>query len=274
MATSPMDQRWGYNTLTPQAGQVYIGSQYGAPGGQYSGGAGQVPIPRNVFYDVAAVKSNYNLLSADAHAALAAQAAAAQGRSSVPDSWVHTHYEKMVDLAAQIQNQYGARVTPLDAYDWYRQNIGATGSYGAKSGGGGSGGGGGGGGSGGVSTSHSTSTSLNMTDPDTARGLVDQALSQYIGRKATTQEQQAFMQALKVHEQKNAGTTTTDSTTVSDGSGNSNTTSSSTGTGGFNAQQFAQEYAAGNKGAAEYQAATTYLDEFIKTISQPKVSAL
>lgn len=280
MATSPMDQRWGYGTLKPQAGQVYVGSMYGSPGGEYSGGAGQVPIPRNMFYDIPAVKSNFRLLSPEATAALSAQAAAAQGRKSVPESWVQTHYERMVDLAAQIQQQYGARVTPLDAYDWYRQNIGASGAYGSGGSGGSRGGGGSGGGSGGgggVATSTNTSTSINLTDPATARGLIDNALASVIGRKATAKEQQAFLAALNAQEQASPSTSVTQSTTATTagtGSSNSNTVSSSQSTGGFNAQQFAQEYAAGNKNAAEFQAATTYLDSFIKLISQPAVSAL
>lgn len=275
MATSPMDQRWGYGTLKPQTDQVYVGSMFGSPDGSYSGnaGGGQVPVQRDMFYDIPTVKSNYMLLSPAAHAEIAQQAAEYNNRDSVPPSWQKTHYDRMVDLSHQIQVNYGARVGPLDAWAWYKQNIGGT-PGGADSNSGGGSGGGGGGSAGGTSTSTSQTTSVNLTDPDTARGLVDAALSQYIGRKATTQEQQAFYAALTAHAQANPQTDQRSTTTTSDAAGNSNSTTSSKGGGGFNAQQFAEEFAAGQEGAAEYQAATTFLDSFIKTISQPKVNAL
>lgn len=109
---------------------------------------------------------------------------------------------------------------------------------------------GGGGGGGGVSRT----TQMRLTDPQGARALIDNALAQYLGRKATAKEQKAFLKALNVQEAKYPTVTTS----VSGGGGASVVT-----TGGFNPSTFAEEYAQGMQGSAEFQAATTFLDAFI-----------
>jgi hypothetical protein len=111
-------------------------------------------------------------------------------------------------------------------------------------------GGGGGGGS-------STSRQIRLTDPQGARALIDNALESYLGRRATTDEQQQFLRALNVQEQRNPTVTRTTS-------GGGATTSVTTG--GFNPSTFAEDYAQGMEGAAEFQAATTYLDAFINAL--------
>jgi len=111
---------------------------------------------------------------------------------------------------------------------------------------------------GGNGTSYATQKSVNLTDPSTARGLIDTALSDHLGRQANPQEQAAFLKALNVQQQ--ASPTMTEQTTTK--SGKSSSTTSQT-TGGFNASTFADEYAAGQQGAGEFQAATSLLDSFI-----------
>ena len=115
------------------------------------------------------------------------------------------------------------------------------------------------GGAGGVSVSFQKS--VRLTDPGSARKLVDTALGQYLGRSATSEEQKAFLKALNVQEQ--AAPTMTKSTTNT--SGRSSSTSTVT-TGGFDPAVFAEEYAQGKEGAGEFQAATSLLDTFIKSI--------
>jgi hypothetical protein len=115
------------------------------------------------------------------------------------------------------------------------------------------------GGSGGVSSS--VQKSVRLTDPSTARGLIDQALGNFLGRAADPQEQKAFLKALNVQERQNP--TVTRQTTVS-GGGSSSSTSSTVG--GFNPSTFAKEYAAGQEGAGEFQAATSLLDTFISSL--------
>ena len=111
-------------------------------------------------------------------------------------------------------------------------------------------------GSGGVSSS--VQKSVRLTDPSTARGLIDAALGNFLGRAADPQEQKAFLKALNVQEKQNP--TITRQTTVS-GGGSSSSTSNTVG--GFNPSTFASEYAAGQEGAGEFQAATSLLDTFI-----------
>lgn len=115
------------------------------------------------------------------------------------------------------------------------------------------------GGSGGVSTSFQKS--IRLTDPGSARKLVDTALGQYLGRAATSEEQQTFLKALNAQEK--AAPMMTQSTTST--SGRSSSTSTVT-TGGFDPNVFAEEYAQGQEGAGEFQAATSLLDTFIKSI--------
>ena len=114
-------------------------------------------------------------------------------------------------------------------------------------------------GSGGPTTS--VQKSIRLTDESTARGLVDNALNQYLGRSATSTEQQAFFKALNVQESQNPTIT---QQTTSSGGGVSSTISKTIG--GFSPSTFASEYAAGQEGAGEFQAATSLLDTFINAL--------
>lgn len=117
----------------------------------------------------------------------------------------------------------------------------------------------GGAGAGGVRSS--VTKSVNLTDPASARALIDNSLTQYLGRAATSTEQQAFLKALNVQQQANPTITKQTSNT----SGTSTSTTSET-TGGFNPSTFAEEYARGQEGAGEFQAATSLLDTFINAL--------
>ena len=114
-------------------------------------------------------------------------------------------------------------------------------------------------GSGGVSSS--VSKSVTLTNESTARGLIDQTLSQYLGRSATPKEQDAFFKALNIQQKQNPTITRQ---TVSSGGGSTSATSSTVG--GFDPSTFAKEYAAGQEGVGEFQAATSLLDAFIGSL--------
>jgi hypothetical protein len=103
-----------------------------------------------------------------------------------------------------------------------------------------------------------------LTDSGTARLVVNNALTRFLGREATDIEQRAFLKALNVQEKQNPTTTITEGNT----SGR-NTTSKSTTTGGFSRDNFAEKFAQSQEGYAEYQAATTYLDAFIDALENP-----
>ena len=104
-----------------------------------------------------------------------------------------------------------------------------------------------------------TNRSVSLTNEGTARTVLQAALTGYLGRSATTQENKAFLNALNVQEKANPTTTVTKGNT----SGRV-TDQESTTTGGFDRNDFADRFAKSQEGYAEYQTATTYLDAFIE----------
>lgn len=73
-------------------------------------------------------------------------------------------------------------------------------------------------------TSTSTHTTISLTDPQTAQGIIQQALRDALGRRATDEETQAFTNTLNTLERESPTVTTTTSTTTPEG----DTTSQST----------------------------------------------
>lgn len=136
-----------------------------------------------------------------------------------------------------------AATNNVSVYDVIRQvNAGASGGADETTGSGGGGGGG-----------PSTLTSYDFTSPRAARDILDASLKVYLGRAATPDEVRAFTASLRAEEQANP--------TVSTLSGGTRTA-----TGGVDAQSFARDYAMQQEGAAEYQAATRYLDLFLEAL--------
>lgn len=97
---------------------------------------------------------------------------------------------------------------------------------------------------------------VSLTDPGTAKQLINQSLQQYLGRNATPDELQNFVAALNKAEMK--------SPRVSRVAGATAVTA-----GGFNPATFAEDYAAGMEGAGEFQAVTSALDNFIGSLANP-----
>lgn len=165
-------------------------------------------------------------------------------------------FQDMVDQSAYLSTD-GVRKTPdqlLLEVAYQRGILGENGQFKAP----------GGSGSGGPKTTTSTSRSVSLTDNDTAHAVLDQALSTYLGRRASEDELSSFVNSLHKHERKNARVTTTTATT-----GGGSTSSSSVTRGGSNSQQYAVDYARAQEGSAEYQAATDFMDEFISAIKNP-----
>ena len=157
--------------------------------------------------------------------------------------WVRTQWEEASNLAAQATAQ-GEKIAPLDVFDNLIKNSAAAAV--ASRGGGGGGGG-----------PAAPTKTINLTDPGTAETLVDQALQGYLGRRASNKEIMEFRKAL---------------TRAEKGAPSEVNVSGDTATrsGGFNPATFAQQYAEGVEGAAEYQTATTFLDSFIGALG-PRV---
>lgn len=106
---------------------------------------------------------------------------------------------------------------------------------------------------------------VDLTDPGTATALADQALMQYLGRRASDKETKAFRKALAAMEMANPQTATVETVNQKDGK-KMNTTQAVVRGGDFNPQVFADEWAQGKEGAGEYQAATTFLDAFMSSL--------
>lgn len=214
---------------------------------------------QNTFMDVNAADTSFMFLDQAGKDALRKQMDAYYGKGVWQESWVRKLYARNVQASAYAYANGGQLVTPLDL------TLGGIGAGEAGGSGGGSGGGGGGGGYSGPTTTVQTARSVNLTDPMSARKLVDDALGTYLGRRATEQEQDAFLAALNKREKKNP-TVTQQVTTSTPGIGTSTVDTSSATSGGFNPSVFADAYARGQQGSGEYQAATTYLDTFINAL--------
>lgn len=123
---------------------------------------------------------------------------------------------------------------------------------------------GGGGGGGGGGSSSSVARSISLTNPDTARGLLNSTLSQLLGREASQREFDTFLQALNKTERQSP-TVTRSKTTASGTSATSTTVTK----GGTDPAQLAKQFAESRQGYSEYQAATTFLNAFIEGIRNP-----
>lgn len=95
-----------------------------------------------------------------------------------------------------------------------------------------------------------SSSVVNLTNPTDARTLVDNALATYLGRAATTEEAEQFLNVLNKQERANP----------------INTTKSSR-SGGVNSAQIAKDFARSQDDAAEFMADTVYMDWFMNKIT-------
>jgi hypothetical protein len=177
--------------------------------------------------------------------------AARLGHAKFNDDTMRSYYNKAIQGAAQQALVMGGDPIDLPTYmSNYVEKFIADGGTLGGSGSGGSGGGGAGGGP-------STTVQLNLTNQSDAAVLVDQALTQYLGREATAKEKEKFWGVLNGAQQQNPN--------VSQNSGGQN--ASIVNSGGVNPQQAAKEFAMSRKGAAEYMANTQYADWLFEKIA-------
>lgn len=211
---------------------------------------------QNTFMATSAADSSYLFLDDSGKAALRKQMDAYYGKGNWQESWVRKLYSRNVEASAYMYANSGKLATPLDI---------TMGGISSGAAGGSASTGTSGGGYSGPTTTVQTAKSVNLTDPMSARKLVDDALGSYLGRRATEQEQDAFLAALNRREKKSP-TMTKQVTTSTPGVSTSTVQSESMTSGGFSPSVFAESYARGQQGAGEYQAATTYLDTFINAL--------
>jgi len=120
----------------------------------------------------------------------------------------------------------------------------------------------GGGGVGGPSTSIVRTTQI--TTPDGAKRLVNQAMTSFLGREATKDEIDAFTKLLNEEERANPTVQTMTSTPSG-----SVMEQSQTIEGGFDQAQFTADYAQSRPDYAEYRAATDLMGAFMSIIDGP-----
>ena len=234
---TPMQQRFGVGG-NQKAIEIYVGDLFN---GSSLGGKS--------FYNYDVVADNFAMLSPKATQKIAQDAQKWAGYSNpVPQQNLPGFYQNMVKIAYQAQTQFGVKISPLEAYDWWKKKTG--GIYASATGTGGAGGGGGGGGV------AAPTKRVNLTDPDTAEQLVNSALETYLGRRANAKEIDAFRGALRKKEIRNP--------TEVDIQGDTAITK-----GGVSPTVQAEKFAMAQEGAAEYQASTTLLDTFIQSIKNP-----
>jgi hypothetical protein len=118
-----------------------------------------------------------------------------------------------------------------------------------------------GGGRGGPSTTIYSDENVNLTNPSTARSVLDNALGGYLGRTPTQKEYKYFIGALNMAEED--APSVSDRVVRSSGGINQTVTSKGKTSGGVSAQQFATEYAKSDEDYAETRLSTTGLQAFL-----------
>lgn len=162
-------------------------------------------------------------------------------------SYVQGIWEKAVRSASEQLLVQGKKVSPFGIFE---ETIAAAAAADAErnaSRGGFYGGGGYGGGGGGARQT------IVLTSPTDAWVILNQAMQQYFGRKASENELSKFVKMLNAQERANPVVQSVDGTT-------------SLQEGGFNPQLFAEQFVQSKEGAGEYAAATTFLDTFISIL--------
>lgn len=240
------DGRW--STMPEPMVNWATGYQAGSPGGlTYS----QIPYGTLMSEGFANLNSTQIGILTQAASNMAGYDATKNLMSTLPVAW-----EYAVNRAKTMG------VDPMEILAWVaRDGLGArfgdnpfpqvevSGSSSSSSGGGGGGGGG-----------TMTVTTTNITNPDAAKRLVNQAMSSYLGREATAQEIKQFVKALNTEERANPTIQTMSS---------SGTSQSQVIEGGMDAAQFTQEYAQSRPDYAEYRAATDLMESFLGILQGP-----
>ena len=117
--------------------------------------------------------------------------------------------------------------------------------------------------------------SHQITDRGAADRLLDDVLSNYLGRTASDGEKARFLKNLNVKERATPTSTSTSSSTSVSSARTSNSTSSSSSTSrtGIDPQEEAINQAKKSKDYAEYQYGTTYMNAFLSALGAPVSAA-
>lgn len=245
---TPFSQRWGLPAMSrPSSPQVYVGTMADSRGNV-----------KDTFEPIDDARLRYTAFTPEE-----AKKFYSLKNAMYPNKWGQPSNENfwkdLINGAAYALNN-GERITPFEVGLRQLAQMQKAGLVGRT-----------GGGSGskkytGPVTSDTVSESINLTDPTTARGLIDQALEQTLGRKATSREQQRFVEALNRAEQEAPSVTEQVSVSTPQGPGKASTRQKSVTRSPMDRGVFAEEYAAAQEGAGEFKTATTALSAFMDAI--------
>lgn len=228
------------------ASGIYMGSTYSYTPGSASGTSGAATVAaQDYFIPKEQAWAGYGALSPEANALLVEVMDAKAGTRNWNMEELKKTWSEGVMLTEYITAQTGQPVTVLDALRGFYLDPNGIAGFARKDGKGGS------------KAYTGPVTQVRLSDPMTAETLLDNSLKNYLGRSATNAEKANFLKALNAYERENPTVTTPS------GPGYSITT------GGAQPTAFAEEYAASQEGAAEFQAATTYLDAFLGSLGNP-----
>lgn len=255
---------WNADTRPIVIGQTSIGSYSDfVPGHDRVDSEAFKPAWSNV-HDAMDLLSQIRTGSPDQYALVVAQMRAAgylgpraNSRSSVEAAW-----KSVLEDGASLYAQHNGR-REANVFDWLAQQAATGAELNSQTGGG----------YGGSGSESSTVVDVNFTNPDTAKGVLNAAMAQYLGRDAKPGELQKFISALKGHEAADPTVTTTKSGTSTTGTAASHATTSTASRvteGGTNSAQFAEDWARSQEGSGEHVAATRLLDGFMKAIQNPQ----
>lgn len=113
-----------------------------------------------------------------------------------------------------------------------------------------------------------TSRSVDLTDPATAKALVNDVLSRQLGRAATDAEVEEFRNVLNTAERANP-TVTSSTTTYQDGNAVSQSSTTSGGLGASGAQQVVEDAVSELPERQSYQAASLYFNALLGSLGTP-----
>lgn len=114
----------------------------------------------------------------------------------------------------------------------------------------------------------SVSKTVNLTDPETARALVNQVLSKALGREANADEVREFGSALSAYESANPSVSTT-TQQFEDGVGTDVSTSTTGGTTGLGSEQVLTDKARMSPEYGAFQAAAPLFNALMSAIASP-----
>lgn len=197
--------------------------------------------PESEWPTVEQASTAYTSLSKDAFGKLVSTMDQYYGKGRWNASYIKNFWAEALQISSNALVK-GEKIPVMDVFDNLLAQAAAAGLTPSGAGGGGG---------------PKITQTVKLTDPQTAETIIDQALQQYLGRKASDTEVKSFRKALRGAEMESPSRVDTQGTTAIT-------------SGGFNPAVFAQQYAEGMEGAAEYQAATTFLDAFIGAIG-PRV---